>query len=124
MIARLISAWRQLAGRSVPRIPSAVHIKRRENLPPVLHPRRLYLVGSPAKWAVLSCPCGTGHQIDLNLTNPGSTRWTVTLDRRKRPSVVPSVDVRSDRHCHFWVEHGRIRWCADPGGQRGRERRK
>jgi hypothetical protein len=88
-------------------------IARRADLPPRLHPGRLYLVGRPAKWAVFRCPCGTGHQVDLNLMHAGNARWSVTVDSEHRPSVRPSVDVRAENRCHFWLTDGQVRWCAD-----------
>jgi Family of unknown function (DUF6527) len=94
-------------------IPCAIQVGARADLPRRLSPRRLYLVGEPAKWAVFRCPCGTGHQIDLNLAHPGPPRWSVTFDPRNRPSLQPSVDVQAERRCHFWLTSGRVRWCQD-----------
>ena len=58
-------------GRPVPvdLIPRAIHVGGRPDLPRPLNPRCLYLVGEPPKWAIFRCPCGTGHQIDLNLAH-------------------------------------------------------
>jgi hypothetical protein len=111
--ARVASRW-YLDGPTA-QIPRAVAVGRRTDLPPRLHPSRLYLVGTPVKWAVFRCPCGTGHQIDLNLTHGGRPRWTITLDPQHRPSLRPSVDVRADRRCHFWLTAGEVRWCQDSG---------
>jgi hypothetical protein len=105
----------RLLGKPAPvdLIPSAVHVGARADLPRRLHSHRLYLVGEPAKWAVCRCPCGTGHQIDLNLAHPGLPRWSVAFDSRNRPSLRPSVDVRAERRCHFWLISGEVRWCED-----------
>lgn len=114
MIWALRKAWRQLrrAG-SAPHIPAAFRLTHRGELPDHLDPRRIYLIGDPPKWAVLTCPCGTGHQIDLNLCSPRRPRWTVTFDARSRPSLSPSVNVTGDRRCHFWLRHGHVGWCTD-----------
>lgn len=94
-------------------IPRAVRVAVRADLPPRLSPRRIYLVGEPAKWAVFRCPCGTGHQIDLNLSHPGRPRWSIAFDARDRPSLRPSVNVQAERRCHFWLTSGEVRWCPD-----------
>ena len=106
------ASWWYPAG-PVAQMPCAVAVGRRADLPPRLHPSHLYLVGTPAKWAVFRCPCGSGHQIDLNLAHAGRARWTVTLDSQHRPSLRPSIDVRADRRCHFWLMAGEVRWCQD-----------
>jgi len=113
MIRALLRAWRDFRrDQAAQQIPVALRISHRSELPDHLDQRRLYLIGDPPKWAVLACPCGTGHQIDLNLSSPGRPRWKVTLDYRNRPSVSPSIHVMSERRCHFWLDHGFIRWCA------------
>ena len=104
--------------RPVDLIPHAVHVSARADLPRRLNPRCLYLIGEPAKWAVFLCPCGTGHQIDLNLAHPGLPRWSVAFDSRNCPNLRPSVDVRAERRCHFWLTSGQVRWCGDTTGTR------
>ena len=71
-------------GRPVPvdLIPRAIHVGGRADLPRRLNPRCLYLVGAPLKWAIFRCPCGTGHQIDLNLAHAGGHGGTSRLTRR------------------------------------------
>jgi hypothetical protein len=118
--ARLARVTARVASRWYPTGPTeqvsrAIAVGGRADLPPRLHPSRLYLVGTPAKWAIFRCPCGTGHQIDLNLAHAGRARWTVTLDAQHRPSLRPSVDVRADRRCHFWLTAGEVRWCSGSG---------
>lgn len=105
----VVEWWRRRQRR--PRVAvRVVALPDRSALPGQLHPRRLYLVGEPHKWAALRCPCGHGHDIDLNLMHPGRTRWSVTVDHDARPSVHPSVDVRGGRRCHFWIRAGRVHW--------------
>lgn len=86
-------------------------LERRSDLPTILHPRRMYLLGQPEKWAVFACPCGRGHAIDLNLSHSGRARWAVM--GKDRPTIYPSVDVRGDRRCHFWLSDGLVCWCED-----------
>jgi Family of unknown function (DUF6527) len=116
--ARLASAVTRLLWFRPPpgpthQISRVIRLSRRSDLPRRLHPQRLYLIGTPEKWAIFRCPCGTGHQIDLNLAHPGRPRWSVTLDPERRPSLRPSIDVRATRRCHFWLTNGQVRWCQD-----------
>lgn len=104
-----IEWWRRRRRR--PRVAvGVVVVADRAGLPAQLHPRWLYLVGDPHKWGVLRCPCGHGHDIDLNLAHLGRTRWTISVDHNARPSVSPSIDVRGSRRCHFSIKAGRVRW--------------
>lgn len=113
-LARLHRAFVNLSrrARGHPRahIAQVVVLPGRGDLPPVLNPRRLYRLGDPAKWAVLECPCGRGHTVELNLANLGRDRWTVTTDIGGRPSARPSIHVKGDRGCHYWLRAGRIHW--------------
>jgi hypothetical protein len=96
-------------------IPYAIHVGGRADLPRLLNPRCLYLVGDPPKWAIFRCPCGTGHQIDLNLAHADRPRWNVAFNLQNRPSLRPSVDVQDERRCHFWLTSGEVCWCQDSG---------
>lgn len=90
---------------------ATVIVDRRDDLPTRLDPRRLYIVGRPHKWAVMRCPCGTGHVVELNIANPHRPRWVVTANQPSRPTLHPSIDVRSSPRCHFWLRSGRVEWC-------------
>jgi len=115
LLDRMIGLLRGQDGSPVPvdLIPGAIHVGGRADLPRRLSPRRLYLVGEPPKWAVFRCPCGAGHQIDLNLAHTGRPRWNVAFNPQNRPSLRPSVDVQAERRCHFWLTSGEVRWCPD-----------
>ncbi len=106
----LVNATRRWRRRPRARYARVVEARSRENLPAALHPRRIYLVGSPTKWAVLECPCGRGHQIQLNMAHAGRPRWSLTHDARGRPSLSPSVDVLAEQRCHFWLRQGATHW--------------
>lgn len=82
----------------------------RNELPTTLNPKRVYQLGNPGKWAVLTCPCGRGHLIELNLAHPDRARWTITSNGDGLPSLAPSIDFKGTRRCHFWLRNGRIRW--------------
>jgi len=117
VITGLVEFWRRLRLTAHPAVRRAIRVEHRGALPPTLLPRRLYLVGYPPKWAILRCPCGREHDIQLNLLNAERARWAVEFDDRQRPSLAPSVDVRAERRCHFWLIHGRVRWCEPPGAR-------
>jgi hypothetical protein len=71
--------------------------------------------GPHVKWACLICPCGCGDKIALSLAPQRRPRWTVTLDRRKRPTVSPSVWQRGGCYSHFWIKNGEVEWCIGSG---------
>jgi hypothetical protein len=100
-----------------PRLTKTVTLNSRGQLPQSLDPRRIYLIGDPAKWAVFRCPCGRGHEVSLNLAHTGRPRWIVTIDDQHRPTVEPSIDVRDGRRCHFWLKAGQVRWCPKASSQ-------
>lgn len=96
-----------------PRLIRVKHVATRTDLPDPLPRRRLVVIGDPAKWAVLACPCGTGHDINLNLVDERLARWTVLT--KAPPSLTPSVDVQDPAgRCHFWLRNGRIVWVQSP----------
>lgn len=92
------------------RITRVITVGSRSDLPEDLHPRRVYLLGATPKWALLDCPCGRGHTIELNLANPVRTRWRFTTNRDGHPSIHPSIDYQGQPHCHYWLREGRIDW--------------
>jgi hypothetical protein len=56
--------------------------KQVEELPEVLAPSTLYLIGTPQWAAALSCPCGCSARIELSLLTDDRPRWRVRIDRR------------------------------------------
>ncbi|MBU1358731.1 MAG: hypothetical protein KKC85_17480 [Gammaproteobacteria bacterium] len=64
-------------------------------------------------WSVgMRCPCGCGDTIELMLVAEAKPRWSLTFDRRGRPSLSPSVWRRAGCRSHFWVRGGRVDWCG------------
>lgn len=95
------------------RITHVINVADRADLPGDLHPRCVYLLGgSTPKWALLDCPCGSGHTIELNLANPARARWKVTTSQAGRPSIHPSIDFQGQPRCHYWLRNGRIHWVS------------
>lgn len=65
-------------------------------------------------WTAFTCPCGTGHQVLLNLHPARRPRWQLS-GSRTAPSLYPSIDVTDDGYrCHFWIRHGRLQWVGRP----------
>lgn len=106
--AALVNAWRRTPLSRRPAITNTLMADNRTQLPDPLPPRALAIIGNPAKWAVLACPCGHRHEIRLNLNNPRRPTWNFT----DGPTLQPSIDVDAPaRRCHFWLTNGRVHWC-------------
>lgn len=106
----VVNLTRRLRRHPRARYAEVVLVRGRSDLPVRLHPRRVYQLGDPAKWAVLECPCGRGHVLELNLAHPGRAKWCVVSADGKAPSLSPSIDFKGERRCHFWLREGRVRW--------------
>lgn len=107
---RISNFTRRLRRQPRARFRRVFAVPDREHIPATLDPRVVYALGSPAKWLVFECPCGRGHQIQLNLVHAGGAQWTLTTDGDGQPTLRPSIDVRDERRCHFWLNSGRARW--------------
>ncbi len=113
-VATTVRAWRRTRGRAGhPEMTKIVVATTRDQVPAVLHPRRIYQIGIPGKWAVMDCPCGHGHLLELNLAQPRRVQWTLGADSVGRPSLFPSVDYRGTARCHFWLRNGQVQWVND-----------
>lgn len=75
--------------------------------------RELVLVKDGAEdWCVgFKCPCGCGKTIELLLPQDMKPRWTCSVDDTGRPTLHPSVWLKSGCESHFWVREGRIIWA-------------
>jgi hypothetical protein len=85
-------------------------------VPTSLPLRVAVLVAGEARpgWLAFTCPCGTGHQVMINLAMSRRPRWQLR-GSRWAPTVHPSVDLADDgRRCHFWVRQGQIQWVEPP----------
>lgn len=75
-----------------------------------------------ASWAAFTCPCGSGHQVMINLIAERLASWQLSGTRRA-PTIHPSIDVAADGHrCHFWIRRGHVEW-ADPPRTRAHPRK-
>ena len=77
----------------------------------------IYIVQSRGypKWAYLRCPCPKQDVIRLSLLESRTPSWRVTLDKRQRPTLSPSIRQLDGCYSHFWISSGRVQWCRDSG---------
>lgn len=110
---RAIDWWRRRSRNSakvhrVRAYPSAAA------LPDQLGRHQLAIAGDPPAWAVMECPCGNGHRIQVRIRPFCHAAVWALKEGRRGPSLHPSVDFDSaGRRCHFWLHHGRVRWVKD-----------
>lgn len=105
----LIRAYRRRRPR-VARFPHLRVVAELDDVPTRPDPRRMYLVGTPArpKWVAFDCPCGHGHRNEINVGS--RSPWSVVIDPNG-VTVTPSVDRNDGRRCHFWLRRSRACWC-------------
>jgi hypothetical protein len=94
---------------------SAYRCARVDELPDRLANRTLYLAGEEGHiWAAaMSCPCGCGERIELNLLAQVRPSWTAEPHADGSVTLAPSVWRQKGCRSHFWVRRGRIVWCRD-----------
>lgn len=110
--ARLIDWWRRRRFTE-PRIDQVRWYASQADLPASLPRHELAVVGDSVrpKWAVLECPCGAGHRLQVNLSPHRQPCWRVILDAGVELGLYPSVDFDApERRCHFWLRDGRVQW--------------
>jgi hypothetical protein len=93
---------------------------RTDELPERLSSAHLYVVGERGEdwFAAMSCPCGCGATIDLNLVPTGRPCWTLTVHPDGSPTLSPSVWRQVDCRAHFFVKRGQIVWALERGDRR------
>jgi len=85
-----------------------------EEVPDELARETLYLVGENGHYwcAAMRCPCGCGAPIQLSLVENDDPSWRFRIDRRKRPSLFPSVWRTVGCRSHFILRQGGVIWCS------------
>ena len=85
-----------------------------DDLPDVLAPKRLYLVGEGAcPWsAALLCPCGCEATIQLSLLPKDEPRWRAVRHFSGSVSLRPSVWRTRGCRSHFFLRRGRVVWAS------------
>ena len=87
-----------------------------DEIPERLPKRAMVLVasGGPPKWVGFKCPCGTGHEVLLNLDEGRRPTWALTLSEKGKITIAPSIDyLDGGSRCHFFLRGGRILWAKD-----------
>ena len=86
-----------------------------EDLPDVIEPGRVYLVGdSSVPWsAALLCPCGCDSAIQLSLVKNDRPRWRVKRHFNGTVTLHPSIWRSNGCRSHFFLQRGRIVWARD-----------
>lgn len=81
-------------------------------LPDDIRPHRLYAIGTSSPWSVaMLCPCGCQTVIQLSLLKQDKPRWKLTTNRKKAPTLSPSVHRTSGCCAHFFLREGKVVWC-------------
>ncbi|MFW1676481.1 DUF6527 family protein [Pontibacter sp. JAM-7] len=63
-------------------------------------------------WAVgFRCPCGCGKKLELLLIKEASPNWKLSVDEGGKPTLYPSVWLKTGCKSHFWVRSGKVVWC-------------
>lgn len=77
----------------------------------------VYIVGlQKPKWVIISCPCGCGEKIEVNLMQSRHPRWKLNVTNGAI-SLWPSLWM-TDKKCgsHFWIEKNRVIWVPAKKG--------
>ena len=113
-MTRLARLWWSLVERS--RLRPGFATELLHDLPDVLVPRRIYLVGDESQpWAAaLLCPCGCGATIQLSLVSEDSPSWRAKRHFSGSMTLHPSIWRKRDCRSHFFLRRGRIVWSGLP----------
>ncbi len=61
------------------------------------------------QWAILACPCRSGHKITVTLRKHDDPHWAATIKGRSA-SLVPSLWFHEGCRSHFWIKNNRVDW--------------
>lgn len=111
LLVAAVLAW-ALFKRRPSRTP-VYRASRVDDLPDVLRPRTVYLVGEEGHlWAAaLVCPCGCGERIELNLMPQARPCWSAERRPDGTVTLMPSVWRQKGCKSHFFIREGRVDWC-------------
>lgn len=88
-------------------------VKFIDDLPLNLENNSIYIVGDIGFiWMIaFKCPCNCGEIIQLNLLPDAFPQWSMSLDKKNRISLYPSIWRKTGCKSHFLVKRGKIFWC-------------
>jgi Family of unknown function (DUF6527) len=82
------------------------------------HDDEIIFVGSAKiqKWAVIRCPCGCGHVLNVNLMRTHHPHWNLQRHEDGTMTILPSLWVK-DAKCrsHFFLHRNRTVWAQGDG---------
>ena len=117
---KIINPWRWLQGHWPGWLRWPIHPDRSfiryhevDELPERLVNDLLYVVGEGRhRWyAAMICPCGCGEILHMGLLEDARPRWQAVQQKNGAATLRPSVNRRVGCRAHFFLEHGKIRWC-------------
>lgn len=96
-------------------------IVRNGSLPRRYAPDAVYILNEDGvPWqAAMTCPCGCGAALDMNLLPDEKPVWTANIEADGSATLRPSVWRKVGCKSHFFVRKGLIVWC-DPASNRDR----
>ena len=117
---KIINPWRWLRAcwtrwfqRPVHTSQPFIRYHEVEELPGTLENNLLYVVGEGRhRWyAAMICPCGCGETLHMGLLEDTRPCWRVVQQSNGAATLSPSINRRVGCRAHFFLEHGKIRWC-------------
>ena len=108
---KIMRWWREIWAQLGPY--RGLRIIEGDSLPSKLPMRDLVLARDDGEdWCVgMRCPCGCGHVIELLVVAEAKPRWDLSVDAKGRPTLTPSVWLKTGCRSHFWIRGGRVHWC-------------
>ncbi len=93
---------------------SAIKVFNENDVPSTIPRGLVFIVGSKGQeeLAVLSCPCGCGDRLRLNLIKASKPNWSWLIDIDKTVTFCPSINRLTGCKSHFFLTEGRVQWCG------------
>ncbi|HUQ70945.1 MAG TPA: DUF6527 family protein, partial [Planctomycetaceae bacterium] len=95
-----------------------LHTVHLEELPDVLDPKDVYVLGEAQhRWFVaMICPCGCKETLQMSLLKDAKPKWSLIEHNDGTISLQPSIWRKIGCRSHFFLRHGLIQWCRESGG--------
>lgn len=87
-------------------------VTRVEDVPDVIKPGVIYMIGDTSMpWAVsFMCPCGCEEIISLSLIPTDRPRWQARIQKDGLITLSPSIWRTKGCRSHFFIQNGRVVW--------------
>lgn len=112
ILVKLINdLWRRI--RRKHKLGKIIYVSSMQEIPNNLG-SSVYIVGYPkSKWVILSCPCGCGERLDVNLMRSLYPYWIIQI-AKKTITIQPSLYVDKNKcSSHFWIKNSHIIWVGE-----------